>query len=242
MAGQEDVRDEAVQAKGTGSAQPDGHEQATDLVGDLAKVDPKVLQAEIDRQVRKALKSREENIAKATAAERAEQERKAAEDRGEYERLKAQMAKEQQEMRKALILKDVEAHLRDVARDAGMIDLDDLRLMEGDALARSVSESGEVDVEAIRSLIKEFKSAKPHKFKSDAPTMPGSRFGGAPTPPPPPGAPIKKQNHNDPNYYRNDGLDDYVREREAKLKGMKTPARGGAMDALADALAKRLKL
>lgn len=227
-----EARTEAQESSGQAS---DTHGKLTDL----SAVDPVKLQAEIDRHVQRAIKTREENLAKKTAAEKAEQERRAAEDRGEYEKVKAELQEQLETQKKDLLVTKVSYSLRDVARDAGLIDMDDIKLIEADAVAAAVDESGSIDTDKLREVVESFRAHKPHKFKS-AEAQQGSRFGGAPTSPPNPGAP-KAQDINDPNYYRNAGLDDYYRARQTQLQRLKTPKRSGHLEAIAELLAGKVK-
>jgi len=232
----------AMNTEGAAEAVPsvtpsEGQDDAT-LVSDLSKVDPKALQAEIDRQVTKAIKSREENLSKKAEAEKAAQERKAAEERGEYEKLRAMDREELQKLKQSLIIKDVTSELRESARAEGLIDMDDLMLMQSEAVASAVSEDGKIDVDKLRGLVLSFKAAKPHKFKGNENTS--TRFGGTATAPPAPGStPV----HRGRDYYKTDGLAEYVNERNRTLKAMKSQDRKGAgnIGALAEAIVKRLK-
>jgi len=201
-------------------------------------LDPKAIQAEIDRKVTAGIKAYQDNLAKKSQAEKAEQERKAAEERGEYNKLREQDLQEMERLKQTILLKDVTTDLRDIAREAGLLDMDDLALMQADAIASAVDDKGTINREALSKLVSDFKAAKPHKFKG--PEQTSNRFGGVPTAPPSPGSPPV---HKGKDYYKNEGLDAYSEERRAQLKAAMSPNSRGKtnMDALADALLKRIK-
>jgi hypothetical protein len=73
---------------------------------------------------------------------------------------KAEAEAKSTESHKAADQRVIRAELKLVAKDAGMLDLDDLKLL--DLSGMKIDENGEVIGAA--ELIKKFKEAKPHKF------------------------------------------------------------------------------
>ena len=86
------------------------------------------------------------------------------------------------EARRGADTRIINAELRLAAQQAGLIDADDLRLVDVDAL--KLNDKGEV--EGLTALVDGFKTSKPHLFKSpDAPPTPANNNTN-PTPPPTP--------------------------------------------------------
>ena len=230
-----------AQAGDQEKATTQGASDETGLVSDLTKVDPKVLQSEIDKAVQKAIRTREENLTRKQQEERAEQERAAAEQRGEYERIKAEMAAEKDRLRQELVVKDTMFSLREIARDAGLLDMDDLALLRGEAVAEAVDENGSVDPGKLKELVERFKNDKPHKFRQ-AEAGDSRRASRIATPTPPDSKP--GETHKHPNWYKEEALDAYTQKRNEQLERLRTFGRGGsdpALDAIARALQGRLK-
>jgi hypothetical protein len=203
------------------------------------QVDQKAIQAEIDRQVAKGIKSYQENLAKKSQAEREAKEAEEAAKRGEFEKINALKDQELKQLKTQLVATNVMHNLTDTARQAGLIDMDDLTLLKDDAIAQAVAEDGSIDNAKLTELVNEFKTAKPHKFKGAEQVQNKPRFGGTPTPPPAPGQlPNQPKAHD---HYGNAGLDAVVQARQENYKRITSRATRGNQDPLLALLAERLK-
>ena len=233
--------EEAKEASGDQAQATDqGAEQDTGVAGvvkDLSKVDPKILQAEIDKAVQKAIRTREENLTRKQQDERAAAERAAAEQRGEYDRIKSELEAEKQRLREELVVTQTMSHLREIARDAGLLDMDDLALLRGEAVAEAVNEDGAIDSSKLKQLVERFRTDKPHKFQQ-ADEDDKRRASRLAAPAPPQGQP-NAEVPKGPDYYKNEGLDAYADERKADYE--RITSWGGRGDTSVEALAKALR-
>lgn len=191
-------------------------------------------QADIDRAVSQALKTREQKLQEKQAEAQKQAELKAAEERGEFEKVKASYEQQIAQMRLQALARDVNDQLRDAATAAGLVDLDDLKLVQDRAIAEAVGDSGDIDAAAIKRIVDEFKEAKPHKFKAPEPAD-QQRFRGRPTPPS--GEVDPSSNVVNPLDY-----DAIYKQRKAQYKRLTSPQqrRANTISELADAIARRM--
>jgi hypothetical protein len=219
--------DESTEAQTTGTAEP----APTDATLDLARVDPKALKAHVDREVTKAIKTREAALAAKADAEKRAKEVEAAKTREDFQELERKRTADIDALTLRALKAEVTGELRDQLREAGLIDMDDLRLLSDDAIDKGVEKDGTINKAAMAEVVDAFKKAKPHKFRdaqADAP-----RFRGAPTPagaPSDPGAALPSP--GTPGYYEH-----YKKQRDAQYeRASKPPKRGGLHAILAQAL------
>ena len=213
------------QATQDGAAQSNAEPQS-DYIKDLSKVDPKTLQSLVDSKVAEALKTREKNLAAKQAEEQRAQELKAAEERGEYEKVLQAKDAELAKLRIDYVTKDVKHSLDNHARELGLIDSELVSLVLDEAVETAVAEDGTVDDSKVKAVLEKLKAEKPVLFSDN------KRFTGARTPVQPQDVPAPVSPVD---------TDAYIKQRNEKFREMtKPPRRRGTVDALAEAVARRL--
>lgn len=134
-------------------------------VTDLGMVDEKVLQSAIDREVRKALKTREENLNAEKVAAIKKQEQDAAMARGEFDKVRASLEAERDQFRQRATALELTHELKLSALQAGINDPDDVRLLGNDVLASLTDERGAVNRDAVKAAVEQLRASKAYLFK-----------------------------------------------------------------------------
>ena len=200
----------------------------------LESVDPDVLKRYVDSQTSKAIKTYEGKLKAKQEADKSQAEQRAAEERGEFGKLKQQYEATIGDLKQQLVTKDVQHSLTKHAADLGLIDMDDLSLVVGDAVANAVGDDGGVDDTKVRAVLDEFKKAKPHKFKDANAQEQAPRFRGGPTP-------AQPQAGQTGPMFGPASTDDYIKARNAGLQKMKSQSKPrGVASQIASEIAKHL--
>ena len=214
------------QATRDGAAQSNADSQSSDYIKDLSKVDPKVLQQALDAHADKAMKTYKDNVAKQLQEKQKQDELKAAEERGEWDKLKADYESQLAKLRIDYVTKDVKHSLDNHARELGLIDSELVSLVLDEAVETAVAEDGTVDDSKVKAVLEKLKAEKPVLFSDN------KRFTGARTPVQPQDVPAPVSPVD---------TDAYIKQRNEKFREMtKPPRRRGTVDALAEAVARRL--
>ena len=138
-------------------------------------------QADIDRAVTKAIKTRENNLKAEKEAALKAAEQKALEEKGEFDTLRKQWQAELDALRRENKLKSLETVLSAEALSEGIRDLADLALVSREDLESAIGEDGAVDRAAVQKAIGELKTSKPYLFNTNDPDTQPKHKGG-PTP------------------------------------------------------------
>jgi len=166
----EETTSAAQDAEPTGAAATET--QATDLVTDLSKVDPKALQSAMDKAVQQALRTREQKLRAEQKATEETAERKRLEEAGEFAKLRERLQAEVESLRQESRAKDVRNALDAEALAAGLRDPSDLALVPPDLLSAAVDKDGKVDRAAIKAAVGDLKKSKPYLFKDGSEAKP----------------------------------------------------------------------
>jgi hypothetical protein len=183
--------------EGNSPATQEGAAESTqsNLIADISKLDPKVLQSYTDKAVQQAIATREKNIQVKAEEEKKAAELKAAEERGEFDKVKADyeakmkaLSDSIENQKQEALINKVNYRLEVEAFKLGINEVRDLVVLTDEQRKSCIAEDGTVKSEAVTEVLAKLKAERPHFFGANVKGHSGNPSPGNANPPV--GAPV----------------------------------------------------